>query len=805
MIFDVFMDLKYAIRRILKNRMNSIISIIGLTTALTSVLLIYLYVHQEFNYNRFYDCNHKIFRLNYSLEKADGIKDITVLLNPELAVTIKNKIPQIKWSTSFRSAHHPSLKFENQWFEQNLFITEQDFFKIFNYTFLAGSKDMVFQNPNELVITSSLADKFAGIKKCKKEDLIGESVVFKNLADQPFIISGIIGDIPENSSLDFDALIPLKYHEAFNRSNNWFGNSTIFYEVDKKENTALVENIAGSLIKEYYYNLVEELKSDNILLNTPEAFSPFSLNISEVYLSGVSTDYERSNNKTSLIILSSIGFLILVIACSNFVLLSIGQSFKDLHEMGIRKIIGAKISNIYRFLLAEKFIITMISLVIAAISGYYLIPVFNQLAVNKINLNLISFPRITVFTLICILFIVVSISIIPLYNLKKSPGKPSGLTNKKSPSILSASNLFVTLQYGLSIILIISTLFIVHQTNYIKHKDLGYSSKNIINMRIYHLENNEKIAFYNILKSNTSIESLTVTDRDYVSGRGNNYILNDVGESFYTRILKVDKDYIPTLGLKIAEGENFAESASSNLYVIINEKLRTSLNLKNSAVGQSITLDGRKYIIRGIIKNYHYDSMKENIEPLMLMNEPEIGRSAKYLFIKYNPAQTSQVLALIRNTWKDLLSHKELDMNFWDEQLNNRYLYEEKWSRIIGYAAIMAIVISSLGLFGLTYFIINRRTKEIGIRRVNGARTYEILFMLNKEFLTLIVFSFIFACPIAWYAMHKWLQNFAYKTELSWWVFAVAGVVAMTIALLTVSWQSWRAATRNPVEALRYE
>ncbi|MBN1187154.1 MAG: ABC transporter permease [Bacteroidales bacterium] len=798
-------DLKYAFRRILKNRMNSTISIVGLATALTCVMLIYLYVHQEINFNRFYDPDNRIYRLNYSLEKTDGTKNKTVLLNPELSETLKNKIPQIKWSTSFRSAHHPSLKFENQWFEQNLFITERDFFKIFNYKFVAGSKDEIFKNPNELVITSSLADKFAYIKKCKREDLIGESVVFKNLADQPFIISGIIEDIPENSSLDFDALIPLKYQEAFNKSNNWFGNSTIFYETNKNENGTLAETLVASLLKEYYHNLVEELKSDNILLNTPEAFSPFALPISDVYLSGVSTDYERSNNKTSLIILSSIGFLILVIACSNFVLLSIGQSFKDQHDMGIRKIIGAKISNVYSFFLTEKLIITMISLVIASISGYYLIPVFNQLAVNNISLDLISFPRITAFTLICMLFIVVSISFIPLFKLIKSPIKPASLTNRKSHTPFSASNLFVTLQYGLSIILIISTVFVVHQTNYLKHKDMGYSSKNIINLRIYHLENTEKIAFFDKLKSNTSIESLTVTDRDYVSGRGNNYILNDAGESIYTRILKVDKDYIPTLGLKISEGENFAESTSSNLYVIINEKLRTSLNLQNSAVGQSITLDGRNYIIKGIIKNYHYDSMKEEIEPLMLMGETEIGKSAKYFFIKYNPAQTSQVLALIRSTWKDMLSHKELDMNFWDEQLNNRYLYEEKWSKIIGYAAIMAIVISSLGLFGLTYFILSRRTKEIGIRRVNGARTHEILLMLNKEFLSLIVIAFIFACPIAWLAMHKWLQNFAYKTELSWWVFAAAGAAAVAVALLTVSWQSWRAATRNPVEALRYE
>ncbi len=798
-------DIRYAFRRIIKNRINSTFSIVGLATALTSILLIYLYVYQEFNFNRLYDHKNRIFRLNYSVEKIDGTKTNTVLLNPELSETIKNKIPQIKWSTSFRSAHHPSLKFENQWFEQNLFITEPDFFKIFNYKFVAGSKDKIFENPNELVITSSLADKFAAIKTCKREYLIGESVVFKNLADQPFIITGIIEDIPENSSLDFDALIPLKYEEAFNKSNNWFGNSTIFYETDNNENIALTENLVVSLVKEYYHNLVEELKSDNILLNHTDAFSPFALPISDVYLSGVSTDYERTNNKTSLIILSSIGFLILVIACSNFVLLSIGQSFKELHEMGIRKIIGAKIRNIYSFFLTEKLIITMISLVISSIAVYYLIPVFNQLAVNNISLNLISFPRIIAFTLICVLFIVITTSLIPLFKLVKSPIKPATFTNRKSHTVFSASNLFITLQYGLSIILIILTVFILHQTNYMKHKDMGYSSKNIINLRIFHLENSEKIALYDRLNSNTSIESLTVTDRDYISGRGNNYLMNDAGEYIYARILKVDKEYVPTLILKITEGENFAESTSANQYVLINEKLRTNLKLHNSAIGQTITMDGRNYTIKGIIKDYHYDSMKEEIEPLKLIGETEIGNGGKYLFIKYNPAQTSQVLALIRTTWKDLLSYKELDMNFWDEQLNNRYLNEEKWSKIIGYAAIMAIIISSLGLFGLTYFIINRRTKEIGIRRVNGAQTHEIVSMLNKDFLTLIVIAFIFACPFAWYAMHKWLQNFAYKITLSWWVFAAAGAAAVFIALLTIGWQSWRAATRNPVEALRYE
>jgi putative ABC transport system permease protein len=216
-------------------------------------------------------------------------------------------------------------------------------------------------------------------------------------------------------------------------------------------------------------------------------------------------------------------------------------------------------------------------------------------------------------------------------------------------------------------------------------------------------------------------------------------------------------------------------------------------------------MDGKNLRISGVVKDFHFDSMKEEIEPLMLILRTYSGDRGNFLFIRYRPGQPDKVIEFIKEAWKDIAPGKELDLRFWDEQLNQRYKVEEKWSKIIGYASLAAIIISSLGLLGLTLLVINRRVKEIGIRRINGARVTEVMIMLNKTFLKWVAISFIIACPVAWYVLHKWLENFAYKEKLIWWIFALAGIIALVIALLTVSWQTWRAAIKNPVEALRYE
>jgi len=792
-------------RNINKNRTNSIITIAGLSIAFACLLLIYLYVSQELSYNNFHQNRDRLYRFNYTIKHVDGSTVSTVYLDPKLSEVLKDNVPQIKRCTAFRSAHYPALSFEDQNFEEDLCITEPDFFSMFSFKLIIGNKDNLLENPDEIVITKSLAEKFQAVSACTKEDLIGKSVFFTNTADKPFVISAIMEDVPKNSSICFSALISYKREKAFNNSCNMFGSSSIYYETNNRDDAHSAEIQAKKTIIEYYKSSIQDFQNQKIIASAGQGFSPFVLSINDAYLSHVNTDYERTVNKTSLYILSAIGLLILVIACINFSMLSLGQSIKKTGEVVIRKAMGAGHGEIFSLFFAENLLLTLIALLLGSTLCIILLPVFNQLSQNKVFTGLINVPRILVFTTIVISLVVASSSIFPAIKLTKIK---SNLIASNGPVIRKksdATNLFIILQYGLSIILIILTTSILRQTDFMKKADLGLSSENIINLQVYHLDDGDKVALMDQLKKYPGIVSLTSADRNFISGQSGEYVKNALGENIGTRILKVDHNYLPTLGLKLLQGENFKEEISKEgeRSVIVNETLLGHLGFKNNAIGQIITMNGSTLRIIGVIKDFHYDSMKETIEPLVLLTNT--GKECNYIFIKYAPAQQSQLISFIKTTWKNSAPDKTLDIQFWDDQLAQRYQSEERWGRIIAYAAAIALLISSLGLFGFTILGINRRVKEIGIRRVNGAKIPEVMMMLNKDFVKWVAIAIVIAVPIACYIVQKWLENFAYKTELSWWIFAQASLLALVVALLTVSWQSWKAATRNPVESLKHE
>lgn len=798
-------DIIYAIRNITKNKANSVITVTGLTVAFACLLLIFLYVTQEFSYNNFQANKDNIFRINYSVKHADGHLYNTVLLNSELSDILKEKVPQIQRSTAFRSAHGPTMIFEHHNLEEKLCITEHDFFEMFSFKVIYGNRNELLKNPDEVVITRSLADKLRAINSCSMEELLGKPVFFMNTKDQAFTISGILEDVPKNSSIQFSALIPYMYEENFSRSGNMFGNSAIYYEINPQEDAAGIEALVSSVVQNYYQDLVERFKGYKAFADTEDCFTPYMVSLSDTYLDPTGSDYELNTNKTSLFILSGIGFLILLIASINFIMLTLGQAFKKAGEVGIRNTLGAKKVNIFGIFFTKNLILSFVAFSFGASLCFLLLPTFKNLAPNEIYTDLINIPKITGFVMVCILIIALSTSIIPV--LKLANIQPDLLSSKKLKIGKSnnATQIFVTLQYGLSILLIILTFSVLRQTSYMKYRDLGFSADNIIDLRIFQLSNSEKLVLRDRLKNYSGVENLTLTDRNYTGGRASEGVRNAKGENIDTRILYVDGNYIPTLNLNIIQGENFTESSFGTKSVIINEKLLAALDLKDGPVGQQIMISGESYRVVGVVKDFHYDSMKEKIMPLVLNPRTFEGDRGNYILLRYHPDQLAELLPFIKSTWNEVVTDKELDLKFWNEQLNNRYEAEERWSRIIGYASIIAIIISSLGLFGLTLMAINIRKKEIGIRKINGAKVSEVLTMLNKDFVKWVVVAFLLATPLAYYVANKWLETFAYKTTLSWWIFALAGLLALGIALLTVSWQSWRAATRNPVEALRYE
>jgi len=796
-------NILFSIRNILRNRINSLITIVGISVSFTILLLIYLYVNQEFSYNHFHQNKELIYRVDYKLRYANGLEDNTVYLDQEVAKIIKEKIPQVKYSAAFRTAHHPILKFEDRNFDENVMIAQADFFRMFSFKVLFGDTRNLLENPDEIAITSALADKLQAVKGCTKQELIGQQVFFPKAGDIPFTISAILENVPENSSIQFDAVIPYKYQRSFNQSNNIFGNSSVFYQVISNDDAKVTAGLVTAEIADLYNDAVQKNIGRKVLLDSKDAFTLSVTPLKEVYLDVASSDNESRNSKSSLYILMAIGILILIIAGSNFILLSVGQSLKKTAGMNIRKMMGAHFMHIFNLQFTENLLIVSLSFVVAAVGAYILIPTFNQLASSQIYIRLIPVGSLVLFALFSILLIAVLTSIAPFFKLIAN--KPGIQTTEKTG--ISHKNLvtgiFVTMQYSLSVILIVLTISIVRQTNYMKYTDLGFSSDNTIDLEVYHLTASEKLALRDQLETYPGITDLTLTNRNYISGESSEYIKNQSGENISARILRVDANYVSTLGLQLIQGRDFTEETVNSHSILINEQLMNSLGLGGDAVGKFVELFGTNYQILGLISDFHFDSMKDAIEPLILV--PSKGEDANFMFIKYNPVQLSQLIPYLKTTWEKVAPDKAMNFKFWDEQLNQRYQAEEKWSRIIGYAAVIAIIISSLGLFGLTLLIINKRIKEIGIRKVNGARISEILTMLNKDFVKWVVIAIVIATPVAWYAMNKWLENFAYKTELSWWIFALAGLLALGIALLTVSWQSWRAATRNPVEALRYE
>ncbi len=468
---------------------------------------------------------------------------------------------------------------------------------------------------------------------------------------------------------------------------------------------------------------------------------------------------------------------------------------------------GGKNIDIFKMFLSENLITILISFIAGGILGDMLIPVFNNISQSQIYFNLINIPSLVAFSALSIILLTTLTSLIPIFIFRKV--KPTLLSTKKlfAGKKASASQVFVGLQYALTIVLIIATISISKQTNYLKNKSLGFSDKNIISLDVRYLSQSGATVLRDMLKNQAGVTNTSLTNRDFFDGYSTRSFEVSSSEVLNTYIFKADNYFIPTLNLKLLEGRNFSESNvdSTDKSIVVNEEFVKKMKIDGSPIGSIVSSGKNRFEIIGVVNNYQFLTSREKIEPMILYSNTNIGNGYSSILVKYNPENLSNVISAIKKGWKEMNTKENLNYTFWDKELENRYKVEERLSKTILYASIISIIILSLGLFGLTVLISAQRTNEIGIRKVNGAQIGQVIMMLNGNYLKWVFFAFLVACPLGWYLMNKWLENFAYKTSLSWWIFALAGVLALGIALITVSWQSWRAATRNPVEALRYE
>jgi ABC-type antimicrobial peptide transport system permease subunit len=672
------------------------------------------------------------------------------------------------------------LSYNDKGFFERGYTIEPDFISIFPLPIIKGNPDKLFTDPNSIVLTSSLGKKIFG-----NEDPMGKMITFND--HQSFAVTGIVEDLPGNTHLDFEFLI------RFNPNHEW--NS---WKYKNGESYVLLADQADlSALNDKIYNLLDNFQPDwnNKLFLHP-------LVKDHLY------PIRGPGAITFIYIFSSIAAIILLIACINFMNLTTAQAEKRLNEIGVKKVSGSTRSQLAIQFFTESFIMVALSAGIAILLVELLIPIINlQLGLN-IDPQFTSKMAVSVGLVILVSGLISgSYPAMLLSSLRPQSVFKSG--SGKSGSYVWVRRVLVTTQFTLSILFIIGVLTIQKQMDFLRNKHLGYDKENLMLIQSHGEMRNKLPVIKQKLLDQQLVSTATVSANNlfFITNSGPlDYPGKPVGEGaefieFWYNW--VDEDFIKTLNIDLITGRFFSKPANPEQqnYFVVNETAVKKMELEDP-LGQTIKpWFGEQGTIIGVIKDYHINSLHNEIPPMVL----SYADKNNFLLVRLKKGELPQSVKLVGETIHEIVPDDPYNYHFVDESIEQQYQIERRSSNLMKLSAILAVFISSLGLFSLAAYTIEKRTKEIGIRKVNGASIKAVIFLLNKEFLTLVAISFIIACPIAWYILDKWLNAFVYKTGMTWGIFALAGGLALSIALITVSYQSIKAAVRNPVEALRYE
>jgi len=786
--------LKYLIKNSIRNIINqfrfSIINATGLIIGISTFVIIFSWVKYELSFDSFNEDKNSIYRVVTTTGAETP--------NP-MALTLLDEVPEVVASVRYQVSPTLTFKVDDKLFYENkVALADPELFQLFNFPFLNSTAEEALSHPFNIVLTEKMARKYFA-----EEDAMGKTILIENKI--PARVTGIIKDLPNNSHLQFDCVVPyIVMKELGFDLNDWYNWNPITYI--KLNNASNPDDVCTK---------VQTIAENNRKNSSTETFVLQPLK--DIHFNTkLDFDTAITTNPVYIYILSIGAFLILIIATINYINLSVALQKKRIKEVGIKRTLGATKTNVIKQIFVETGIMVLFSFVISFFVVYVTKSYYNDFLGDNISFNFISFESLVVFSILVVLIAGIS-SLYPAWLM--SSLKLSNILGNKIQSVskgFSLRQVPLTLQFTLSILLIIVAFSISNQLNFIKNTDLGFNSKNIVYLPLKNNSEAKFNSFKNELLKDSNIESVAVKDNSILGLHGTNGSLEWEGklpgEKLWVDNIYIDCQYFKILDVKFTEGRNFIEHSAtdSKNAVIVNEELIKRIKLENP-VGKQIKYQGKNKQIIGVIEDAHFQSLHKSIEPQIyqVANFTTNINEEALVIVKYNKSEKAgtiaSVMANIKNTWNQIYPELPYSYTFLHQQVENQYKSEQKLTVLMYIFSGMSILLSCLGLLAITVFIAEKRTKEIGIRKVNGAKVSEILSMLNKDFIKWVAIAFVVACPIAYYAMNKWLESFAYKTTLSWWIFALAGLLALGIALLTVSWQSWRAATRNPVEALRYE
>ncbi len=751
-------------------------------------ILILLWVQDEWSYDRHFKDADNLYRVLEKTVSIDGHLFQEAKPPTALAAALKEQYPEIIRSSKYLTLPI-SLKKGDDYILEEVAFADEDFLKMFDIEFKRGDISSAFNGPMNIVLTEEMAHKYFG-----NDDPIGKTL---KPSGYTFTVTGVIKSLPHNSHLHFDFLVPFEFLKGMGvNMNDWSAHGSCFSYIELKAGTdsKFVDNKIKDIVQRNFKDPVYK----------PEIFLQ---NIKKIHLysSGkYAFDLPGMGDITYVRILGLVAIFILVIACINFMSLATAQSTRRAKEIGMRKVTGANKSKIIFQFLGETLLIVLVAHVIAMILVELSLHGFNnltgkQLFVDYQNAGL--YVGLITVVLVCTL-LAGSYPALYLSSLKPL-NTINGIINK--PGKAGFRRVMVVLQFSLSFLLIIFTLIVGNQLKYLQHKNLGLNIDNIGHFTFRYGIRNETLKAE--LGNNPDILSTTIEVPDVFDADGTarsfDWEGNKVNGEFYFGAIYTDTDFAKTFQLELKDGRFFSpDFPGDTTAVVINETAAELIGFKEP-VGKILSSSGVKFRIIGVVKDFHIKSLHTKIEPLAIMKlSPYFSGNC---YIRMKPGHITSTVDYIKKIFKSHNLDYPLQFKFLDDEYDNLYRTEQRIGKILGYSSILAIIISCMGLIGLSLFMIEIRTKEIGIRKVNGAKSIKIFLLLSKEYLVLVLISILIASPLAWFGINKWLQSYAYRITLNPWIFAVVGLIVLFIALLTVGLQSYRAARKNPVEALRYE
>ncbi len=801
---------KTAMRNLLRYKGFSLINILGLSISITGCLVIGLFVLDEQKYDKFIKDGENIYR--FYTRRTDVSPTTTTACVPPMFATHVQQYPEVETTTRILMTDDRRLIEANgiKAFEDKGLVIDSSFFNVFPLPFLKGDPKTAMADPTSVVMTEETAKKYFG-----SVDPFGKTIRVNN---SDFIIKGILAEIPEHFHLDLKYLLPFSatgIEEERMRSWNWQQFFT-YVKVKPATNIHRLESKFQEAVKKE----VEPITKRNGF-----SYVPFFQALKDIHLQSSEFVYDNAKRGNAAYVkgLTIIAIFVLLIACFNFINLATARSIRRAKEIGVRKVAGAGRNQLVLQFTGETILLSFVAVIVAAVATMLIVPYLNVFTGKTISFNLFQNPVISGLLFCSAIIIGVLAGVYPalvmsgFQPIRVLKGLKPGIDNKSSTSMLRHG--LVVVQFALSALLIVCTLIVYRQMNFLREKDLGFNKEQVIYFSAQGKVGDDAETFKTELLRSPGVVSATAgygLPGDLLAGDGVKLVTKDGEKDQTTNLFIADFDYIKTLGLQIIAGREFSKDhpTDADRAFIINETAvkEFGFGTPENAIGQKMAWDKwfadsleppvKKGEVIGVIKDFHYKSLHEKVSKAVLLIYPPV---VVKVAVKVKTANLAKTIEDIRSAWNKFSPDFPLDYHFLDENFDKMYKAEKKLSSLLWIFAAMAIFVGCMGLFGLTAFSAEQRVKEIGIRKVLGANTTNIVTLLSKSFVTLIIISLLIASPIAWWAMNKWLEDFAYRINIGWWVFVIAGTAALLIAMLTVSFHAFKAAIANPVKSLRTE